>query len=163
MRDGFGQAFGVVVNSANGVVNLISAGANGVVDTGDIDYDRDLELPGGAWTPGRYQGSLDVTLKEANGTDDPSVLTGETLRVRLYGPMNGNASILAEAAGAEATSDGTVPFNEMILDQTAGPRVIIGYVTTGASAPYTVVRQTPTKQIVLAPGMNPSVQLNLNP
>lgn len=163
LRDGFGRAFGIVVNGDTEIANVVSAGANGVVAGTDVGYDRDLELPGGLWTDGRYQGSITINLKELNGVDEPNLSTGETLRVRLYGPINGVASVLAEASSAEATIDGAQTFSEMIVDQTIGPRAIVGYVTTGAMAPYTVVRQTAIKQIVLAPGMNPSMQLDLNP
>lgn len=162
LRDGFGRSFEIIVDSGS-VVNVISSGANGVVDAADVDYDRDLQLPGGAWTTGRYQGSLNVTIRELDGLNDPSILSGETLRVRLYGPVNGVASLLAEVSGTEATADETVSFSQMIFDQAVGSRAIVAYVTTGATAPYTVVRQSTIKQIVVVPGMNPSVQLNLNP
>lgn len=167
LKDGFGREF-IVLNALNApaasgenVANLVSTGANGVIDSMDVDYDRDLELPGGVWTPGRYQGSISVTVKEANGVDDPNLDSGETLRVRLYGPADGIPTVLQESAGTEATASGPVAFSDLISGEVIGPRVIVAYVTTGSGASLTVVRQSLPKQIVVIPGMNPTVQLNL--
>lgn len=167
LRDGYGRAFEVVntaaATAASGdeIGNLVSAGANGSIDALDVNYDRDLELPGGIFTTGRYQGSINVSIKESDGVSDPGLSAGETLRVHLYGPLDGAPAVLDEKVGAAAVSAGAVSFDELITDQVVGPRVLVAYVTTGTAPTLTVVRRSAAKQIVLAPGMNPAVQLNL--
>lgn len=164
LRDGFGRPFGVVnstdAEAADGdiIANLVSSGANGTINALDEDYDRDLELPGGIWTPARYEGAVTVSVKESDGLTDPALTSGQTLRVRFYGPENGAAALLAEQ---DTTGTGTVAFSPLISGEPVGPRVLVAYVTTGTAPSLTVVRQSAPMQIVVAPGMNPTVQLKL--
>ena len=99
LRDGFGRAYSIrnasntVASSGDQIANVVSAGANGTIDPTDDEYNRDIELPGGIWTNGRYQGSINVTVKQSDGISDPSLLSGQSLRLRLYGPENGVSSL----------------------------------------------------------------------
>ncbi len=163
MRDGYGQAFDIrntadiTASDGETIGNLVSGGANGSIDPLDVDYDRDMELPGGLWTDGRYQGTLEVIVKDSSG-NDPNITAGQTLRIKMYGSDDGLAGIVGEQTLAGASSG---PVVLTFSDQTVGPRVLAVYVTTGASPSQSVVGQSAAKQIVLTPGMNPSVTLNL--
>ena len=163
LRDGYGRAYsifntaGTTASPGDSIGNLVSAGANGTIDSADTDYNRDLELPGGLWTTGRYQGSLEVVVRDSSGAD-PDIESGETLRVKMYGPVDGEPAVLEEQTVSGPSTD---PVSLTFADHTVGPRVLAVYVTTGATPSQAIVDQSVVKQIVLAPGMNPSVQLNL--
>ena len=164
LRDGFGNDLtfftqtGAVAVAGDPIAGMTSAGANNQLNDLDIDYDRDVTLPGGLWLPGRYEGTLPVSIKDSTGAD-PTLNAGETLSVRLYGPVDGVPSrISSDLVAAGVTGE----FDINLADVPCGPRVLWVAVTTGSAPNESVVRQSTYKQIMVSPGMNATITMKIN-
>lgn len=164
LRDGFGNAFlhldssGIAVSDGEEIAGLVSLGSNGLLDPTDVDYARDLTLPGGIWTAERFSGTVPFHVITSNGLD-PELHSGETLHVRLYGPIDGQAGRIASE---EVSANASLRY-EGNITATCGPRVIMAVVTTGSAPNEDVLRASAPYQIVVAPGMNPTRELVLPP
>lgn len=164
LRDGFGNALlhlnglGFPVSDGEEIAGLVSLGSNGLLDPTDVDYARDLTLPGGIWAEGRFTGTVPFYVITSDGLD-PELNSGETLHVRLYGPIDGQAGRISSeevAANASLQYEGSVT-------ATCGPRVIMAVVTTGETPNEEVERASMPYQIVVSPGMNPTRELVIPP
>ena len=152
LLDGFGNALVPLNSSGNAVVvgnpiaGFVSLGSNGVMNSDDVNYDRDLNLPGGLWNSARYEGTVPfqvmVPPMHLSGTMPP-----RTLRVRLYGPRDGAPARIDEQNLASGVFSGSV-------SGTCGPRVLKAVVTTGSAPNETVIHESIAYQIVISPGMN---------
>ena len=164
LRDGFGNDLvlltdtGAVAVAGNEIAGMTSSGANNVLDALDVDYERDVSLPGGLWLPGRYEGTLPVSIKDSTGTD-PVLNAGETLSVRLYGPVNG---VAGRINNTQVTAGVTGEFDVNLADIPCGPRALWVVVTTGTSPSESIVRQSAVKQITVSPGMNATITVRIN-
>jgi prepilin-type N-terminal cleavage/methylation domain-containing protein len=157
LRDGFGNPL-VPRNSGNlravvddPIEGFVSPGSNGEMNSTDVNYERDLNLPGGLWNSARYEGTVPFRVIDTAGLD-PVLMPGETLRVRLYGPTNGVPGRIDEQNLASGVFSGSV-------SGTCGPRVLKAFVTTGSAPNESVVRESIAYQIMISPGMNSTRQL----
>ncbi|MEM9369185.1 MAG: prepilin-type N-terminal cleavage/methylation domain-containing protein [Planctomycetota bacterium] len=161
LLDGYGRTFALTVDAGTlEVRNLTSLGANGTASNVDTGYNVDQSFPGGAWVETRYEGAFNVVVQDSEGLN-PDLTTGETIRARVYGPTAGAASLLQEQATAEAAVDGRVAFSELFNDISCGPRAVVAYITTGTVGDYAVVEQTAPQQIMVVPGLGPTITLVL--
>jgi type II secretory pathway pseudopilin PulG len=160
LRDGFGNPL-LPINSSNHpaavgdpIAGFVSLGSNGMRNPDDMNYERDLHLPAGLWNPARYDGTVPFRVIDSVGLD-PALSSGETLRVRLYGPINGAPGRLVDetlipSASGQFSGD---------VSGTCGPRVLKAFVTTGAGQNESVVRESIAYQIMISPGMNSTREL----
>jgi prepilin-type N-terminal cleavage/methylation domain-containing protein len=140
LLDGFGNALVPLNPNSNQadvgeeIAGFVSLGANGVMPSGEVNVDR-------------FSGTVHFRLIDSMG-NNPVLATGETLRVRLYGPRDGAPARIDEQNLASGVFSGSV-------SGTCGPRVLKAFVTTGSAPNESVVRESKSYQIMIRSAGNP--------
>jgi hypothetical protein len=168
LRDGFGNEFDEEYDSSGYLINVRSL-RSGLGDA----YDRELSLPRDFSNPAVYRSMGQIQVRVASSTPiiEPNV------DVRLYGPEDGQAALVATA---DLTKD-TIPiggmesFSGMLVDPNtnaavelpAGPYTLWAYShnnnNNNNNNNAQLIRQTIKSQIMIVPGANTPKVLTLLP
>ncbi|MBM83510.1 MAG: hypothetical protein CMJ78_23370 [Planctomycetaceae bacterium] len=166
IRDGYGRPMfyfnpnNVPAVDGSEIAGVVSGGSNGAIDepTLNIAYTRDLSLPNGLFEPNRYQGALPVRVTMADGSTPPSLNSGESVVVRVYGPEDGVPVVIR---GVDVSAGGTPGFGGVISSLVCGTRAVRALKVTGTSPNETIVAESLVRQVAIQPGMNSEVVLRL--